>query len=214
LADKAAQGNLAAEESLKKQQEITNNYRDEKRKEEERQAAFEQGKKYAEMALNITNNLIQQGENPIQAAGKGVGIVQVIKALFGKGFFFGTDDTGNKSPVSDEFGAITGFTHENEQVWSKKDRNDVDFATRQELKDAWNLVNSPQMIFGKVLAKQDKEHSPITRELIGEVKSMNRKLDNLPNDFITKEGRDELARLIHISTKGNTTYKTYLNTNA
>ncbi|MFM7852683.1 MAG: hypothetical protein ACKO96_12410, partial [Flammeovirgaceae bacterium] len=71
LADKAAQGNLAAEESLKKQQEITNKYRDEKREEEERQAALEQAKKYAEMAINITNNRIQQGENPIQAAGKG-----------------------------------------------------------------------------------------------------------------------------------------------
>jgi len=213
LKEQAAQGNLAAEASLKEQQKITDKYRDQKQAEEERQAALEQAKKYAEMAINITNNLIQNGENPILAAGKGVGIVQVIKALFGKGFFFGTDDTGKNSPVSDEFGAITGFTHENEQVWSKKDRNDVDYATRQELKDAWKLVNSPQMILGKVPSKQDVAHSPITRELIGEVKSMNKKLDNMPNEFFSTEVIDGVLAAAHNRIIGNTHYKRF-NTNA
>lgn len=212
LAQKATQGNLAAEESLKKQQEITNQYRDRRREEEEREAALQEAKKLTEMALNITNNLIQKGEQPLVAAGKGISIAQVLKSIFGKGFFFGTDDTGSKSPVSDEYGKITGFTHENEQVWSKKDREAVDFATRDQLKKAWQFMNSPQMIIGHIpVAKQDNTHSPILKEQLKKLDQMSAKLDKLPNEFFSTEVVDGVLKAVQTKIDGNTVKKKYYN---
>jgi hypothetical protein len=210
LAQKASQGNLLAEESLKKQQEITNKYRDKRQREEEREQRLEQAKKFAEMATNITNSLIQKGGEPIGSAGKAIGLVGAIKALFGGGFFFGTDDTGNNSPVADGYGKITGFTHENEQVWSKKDRADVGFASREDLKKAFQFMNSPQMILGNIKTTTDTTHAPILKEQLAKLDEMSSKLDRIPNEFFSQEIVDGVLSAVHIKKSGNTTTKRYI----
>jgi len=210
LAQKASQGNLLAEESLKKQQEITNKYRDKRQREEEREQRLEQAKKFAEMATNITNSLIQKGGEPIGSAGKAIGLVGAIKALFGGGFFFGTDDTGNSSPVADGYGKITGFTHENEQVWSKKDRADVGFASREDLKKAFQFMNSPQMILGNIKTTTDTTHAPILKEQLAKLDEMSSKLDRIPNEFFSKEMIDGVLTAVHTKKVGNTINKRYI----
>ena len=210
LAQKASQGNLLAEESLKKQQEITNKYRDQRRQEEEKEQALQQAKKYVEIALNITNSLIQKGGDPITSAGKSIGLVSVIKGLFGKGFFFGTDDTGSDSPVKDSYGKITGFTHENEQVWSKQDRADVGFASRKELKNAWDFMHSPNMIMPKISPQTDITHAPILREQLRKLDQMNNKLDKIPSEFFSTEVIQGVLTAVHVKQDGNTTTKRYI----
>jgi hypothetical protein len=210
LAQKASQGNLLAEESLKKQQEITNKYRDQRRQEEEKEQALQQAKKYVEIALNITNSLIQKGGEPITSAGKSIGLVSVIKGLFGKGFFFGTDDTGSNSPVADGYGKITGFTHENEQVWSKKDRSDVGFASRAELKKSWDFMNSANMLLPKISTQTDVTHAPILREQLKKLDQMNNKLDKIPNEFFSTEVIQGVLTAVHVKQEGNTTTKRYI----
>jgi hypothetical protein len=209
LAQKASQGNLLAEESLKKQQEITNKYRDQRRQEEEKEQALQQAKKYVEIALNITNSLIQKGGEPITSAGKSIGIVSVIKGLFGKGFFFGTDDTGSNSPVSDGYGKITGFTHEKEQVWSQKDRADVGFASRAELKKSWDFMNSANMIIPKISTQTDVTHAPILKDQLRELSQIHKELKSQPKEFMAKEVVDDFLRIVHTRVEGNTTYKKY-----
>jgi hypothetical protein len=209
LAQKASQGNLLAEESLKKQQEITNKYRDQRRQEEEKEQALQQAKKYVEIALNITNSLIQKGGEPITSAGKSIGLVSVIKGLFGKGFFFGTDDTGSNSPVADGYGKITGFTHENEQVWSKKDRSDVGFASREELKKSWDFMNSANMLLPKISTKTDVTHAPILKDQLRELSQIHKELKSQPKEYMSKEVIDDFLRIVHTRVEGNTTYKKY-----
>ena len=51
------------------------------------------------------------------------------------GNFHGTDDTGTAGNVKDNHGTVTGWVHENEQVWSKADRSQVGWKSREEIKD-------------------------------------------------------------------------------
>lgn len=81
--------------------------------------------------------LRQPNNNPTTAGLKAVANVTLFKAL-AKGiasFFVGTDDTGKANEPLDSNGGRLAVLHDNEQVWSKSDRAEVGFRTRDDIKD-------------------------------------------------------------------------------
>lgn len=215
LAQKAAQGNLLAEESLKKQQEITNKYRDQRREEEEKEQALQQAKKYVEIALNITNSLIQKGGEPITSAGKSIGLVSVIKGLFGKGFKDGADMLGDKGSGLDGEGGRLIMAHPEERIMTKGhnkaliNANGGKLPTNDYVVKAFQLMHSPNMIMPKISPQTDITHAPILQDQLRELSQMNKELRSRPKEFMSKEVVDDILRIVHTRIEGNTTYKKY-----
>lgn len=79
--------------------------------------------------------------------GKTIADTAVLTALINSlSFFHGTDETPDDVMFADKHGGVTGFVHAKEQVWSQKDRSDVGFRTRDEIKDIVNrdLITDPK----------------------------------------------------------------------
>jgi tape measure domain-containing protein len=216
LAQKASQGNLLAEESLKKQQEITNKYRDKRQREEEREQRLEQAKNFAEMATNITNSLIQKGGEPIGSAGKAIGLVGAIKALFGGGFKDGTDMLGDNGKGLDGQGGRLILAHKKERIMTEGhnqaliNANGGKLPTNDYVVKAFQLMNSPNMILGSIKTTTDTTHAPILKEQLAKLDEMSSKLDRIPNEFFSKEMIDGVLTAVHTKKVGNTINKRYI----
>ena len=60
----------------------------------------------------------------------------MLKELVGSFVFKdGTDDTGTVRNPLDKDGGRLALLHDNEQIWSKKDRSEIGFRSRDEVKD-------------------------------------------------------------------------------
>ncbi len=125
---------------------------------------------------------VQSGsETPVaDTARDAVLITNLINSL--TGFFHGTDDTGTGT-LKDKYGTITGFTHDNEQVWSKKDRNDVGWRSRDQIKDIvkdWeNSTVTESLDYPAAIPKE--RPSKANNALIGEVKNLRNEVKDLKN---------------------------------
>jgi len=73
---------------------------------------------------------------------KTISDIAVLKALAGGlTAFDGVDDTGGRGDL-DGKGGKAWILHPNEQVWSKKDRGEVGFRSREEMKDIVKMYDN------------------------------------------------------------------------
>ena len=110
-------------------------------------------------------------------------------------FFHGTDDTGKGGAVSDSYGAVTGYTHEDEMVLSKKDRGDIGFdKTRVDIKDAFAFQDMHQFDQVPIIQVQRFESNT---EVLQKFDVLAEKLDNLPHRMprIVDEKFDEKSKV-------------------
>jgi len=131
LRDKAQEGRLESEESLafEQKQEI----------ELARQKEREQKRQQRTQAFFSVLSSFQANDGNLA---KTISDISVLKALAG-GFtaFDGVDDTGGRGNI-DSKGGKAWILHPNEQVWSKADRNEVGFRSREEVKDIVKMFDS------------------------------------------------------------------------
>jgi len=126
-------------------------------------------------------NVQSDSKTPVaDTARDAVLITNLINSL--TGFFHGTDDTGTGT-LKDKYGTITGFTHDNEQVWSKKDRNEVGWRSRDQIKDIvkdWeNSTVTESLDYPAAIPKE--RPSKANNALIGEVKNLRNEVKDLKN---------------------------------
>lgn len=131
LRSRANEGQLDAQESLafeqKKEAELERE-RERTRKNQERTKAF-----FAVLSSFNSND----GD-----LAKTIADVSVLKALAGGlTAFDGVDDTGGRGDL-DSKGGKAWILHPNEQVWSKKDRGEVGFRSREEMKDIVKMYDN------------------------------------------------------------------------
>tara|TARA_R110000824_G_scaffold85121_3_gene211820 strand:+ start:11131 stop:14517 length:3387 start_codon:yes stop_codon:yes gene_type:complete len=131
LTEKANQGQLAAADSLafeQKQEAELERDREETRKKQERTKAF----------FAVLDSFNANDGN----VGKTISDIAVLKAL-ASGFtaFDGVDDTGSRGNL-DSKGGKAWILHPNEQVYSKKDREDLGFRSREEVKDIVKMYDN------------------------------------------------------------------------
>lgn len=99
------------------------------------------------IVLENIGNLVEQGMSIEQATAKSFSAIEIVKTLLSglSGFYDGTDDTGTVTNPLDNKGGRLAILHDNEQVWSKKDREKVGFKTRDEViqaaQDGWKLAS-------------------------------------------------------------------------
>ncbi len=131
LRSRANEGQLDAQESLafeqKKEAELERE-RERARKRQERTKAF----------FAVLDSFNANEGN----LAKTIADVSVLKALAGGlTAFDGVDDTGGRGNL-DSKGGKAWILHPNEQVWSKKDRSEVGFRTREEMKDIVKMYDN------------------------------------------------------------------------
>ena len=135
----AENGNIKAEQSYAQEQEIIREANLQKQKELQRQQRI----KLAETVFSTYSNKLNNPETSKNAVGetiKDVGILQAFINSLPK-FFHGTEDTGTKGFLSDQFGAITGVTHSNERVVNAKDNSHLKGISNERLVDIVKLHN-------------------------------------------------------------------------
>jgi len=132
----AAEGQQDAQDSLaaaqRREAELQRQKLEEQKKQERAQIAL--------AALQTYSAGLDAGQTPGQSFANAIALSgQLLAAV--EGFYHGTDDTGDGSGavLRDKHGAITGYTHKNEQVWSEKDRSEVGYRTREEIKSIVNM---------------------------------------------------------------------------
>ena len=139
-------------------------------------------------------------------------IAQLKIAIAALDFFYeGTDDTGKAQGALDANGGRLAVLHDNEQVWSKKDRSDVGNRSRGELKEIVRLHDSD--IIDQVGSPQLDIHRFISNEsLLSEVSKMvhaqqltNETIKDLPSKMPvqTKDWDVESKALVHGLKTGN-----------
>lgn len=129
-------GNAEANKSLadeeNKQVEL-----EKKKLEEEKRRAREQ---FVVAGVQAYANSLKSGKEPPQAIAETITsqkvLTEILKSL--SPFYHGTDDTGDgsNSVLSDKYGKITGYTHENEMVLSAKEKKEIGDKSRKEVVNA------------------------------------------------------------------------------
>tara|TARA_R110000751_G_scaffold46884_3_gene105085 strand:+ start:3483 stop:6947 length:3465 start_codon:yes stop_codon:yes gene_type:complete len=201
LKSKAEEGQLDAEESLafeqKKEAEL------ERERERTRKS---QAKAKAFFAI-LTSFNANDGD-----IGKTISDTAVLKSL-ASGFtaYDGVDDTGGRGNIDSKGGKLWTL-HPNEQVWSKKDRGEVGFRDRDEIKNIVGLYDSGVLTS---LMQHDKSQdiiSPLSLKLNGlsgnaDVVNKLNQLNQSIKGIDIPEGMvniDEVKGLINlVSRKGN-----------
>ncbi len=134
-------GNADAQKSLAAEERRTAEL--ERKKEQNRKKA-----QRAEAAIALLKNLGENGGDLGQTLGNYNAIIAAIQAA--PSFFVGSDDIGTVGNSLDSNGGRMIMAHDNEQIWSKSDRAEVGFKTRDEIKDIVNsenrgLITDPSM---------------------------------------------------------------------
>jgi len=201
LRTKANEGQLAAEESLAFEQKREAELERERERTRKRQAQAK--------AFFAVLTAYQQNDGDI---GKTITDIAVLKGLASTFTAYdGVDDTGGRGNV-DKKGGKTWTLHPNEQVWSKKDRGEVGFRNRDEIKDIVKLYDNDLM---GGLMKYDKSSEIInplsfklnglggSKEIVNKLNTLNQSVKgiNIPEGMVNI---DEVRGLINlISKRGN-----------
>jgi len=131
LRDKAQEGQLDSQESLafeqKQELELQRQKEREQKRQERTQAFFAVLSSFNSNDGNLAKTITD---------------ISVLKALAGGlTAFDGVDDTGGRGDL-DSKGGKAWILHPNEQVWSKKDRGEVGFRSREEMKDIVKMYDN------------------------------------------------------------------------
>lgn len=213
LRDKAAQGQLASEESLafeqKKEAQLEKQRKREQKQQQRAQALF--------TVLSTFQSNVNAGvSNPLQKTFADVAVLKGLANTLGSAFD-GMDDTGGRGNVDSKGGKLM-VIHPHEQIYSKKDRRDLGFRNRDEVK---NIVKSYDNGTLADMMKFDKGNdilSPSAFMLNGlmDTKLLSNKLDQVVksiNSIDIPEGMvhiDEVRKLMLLqSRKGNKITKEY-----
>lgn len=201
LRSKANEGQLDAQESLAFEQ----------KRQAELEREQERTRKRQEKAKAFFTVLTAFNENDGDL-GKTISDISVLKGLAsGLTAYDGVDDTGGRGSVDKKGGKIWTL-HPNEQVWSKKDRGDVGFRNRDEIKQIVGLYDNGVMSNMMNFDKSQEIINPIAFKLNGmggssEIVSKLTQLNHSIQGIDIPEGMvniDEVRGLINlISKKGN-----------
>lgn len=183
----------------------------EKTKAKEKEAKKQETLERIKVAYSLFEASISKGDNIGTASAKttaGMSIVEAIIQSFKK-FYHGTDDTGSTGMMRDQFGAITGVTHENETVLSKSDKKDLGFISRQDLKEKVKLANS--ILYEKQLKTSTTQNFGFAENVANSLNPLGGKLDRLislienqPTQTLSEEVVDGIGRAVVATyTKGN-----------
>ncbi len=212
--DKDLEANQDRQESLKRlaeegdetaEQNLANTQKRQAELEREREAAVKKQKRFelGLAAIQSYSSAVENGEkNPLA---KTISDISVLTAFIDNlpGFFHGTENTGTEGLLSDQYGKITGFTHENERVLTADQNKMVGNISNMELAMlAQNSKNSNKSseVFdnNKILEGLNRVESAIKsqRELIGT--EYDGKIESVISTF-KKQGKIERK---HESKKG------------
>jgi hypothetical protein len=162
-----AQNNLA--ENQKRQAELER----QREKELKRQKQFE----LALAAARAYSANVAAGEkNPLAKTLTDVTLLEAfIESL--TGFYHGTEDTGTKGPLSDEYGVITGYTHANERVMTAEQNS---FLPK-------NLSNWELVRLANMNQEQPKESTLLVAGLQDVKRAIEKKPSYLGRDYSATE---------------------------
>ena len=198
LQNKADQGRLESDESLTLEKKRAAELEKEKIREQKRQ---ERTKAFFAVLDSFNNN---KGD-----IGKTITDVGVLKSLAGTlTAFDGVDDTGGRGEIDSKGGKLWTL-HPNEQVWSKKDRGDVGFRNREEIKDIVNLHDSGAMSDFMRFDKSNEIMNPSgfalnglgnNKAVVNELKGLKRSIESIKIPETTVNA-DELRNIMTITKK-------------
>lgn len=203
LKEQANAGVDTAKQSLAQLQEAEIEANKKKQAEQKKQESLEKIK----IAYGILEQFIAKGDNVASATAKTNASMSIIEAFLNgfKKYFHGTDDTGNGSHISDQYGKITGLTHENEQVWSYKDRSEVGFISRKEAKKkiifADAVIANPMLYYSSISDKAvnltlDTGLNQENKILASKLDRVISVLENQPTQTISEEVIDGIGRAV------------------
>lgn len=137
LRELARQGVQDAENNLAETQKRQAELEREREQALKRQKAFELGL----AAARAYSANVATGEG--NALGKTITDISLLQAFVDRlqGFYYGTEDTGDKGVLRDEHGVITGYTHKNERVLTEQQNK----ALKPMQMSNWDLVRYAQM---------------------------------------------------------------------
>ena len=177
LQDKANQSRLSAEESIsfeiKQQAEL------ERKRENERKNAIRT------QALFTVLESYNKNDGDL---GKTITDMAAVKALANSltGFYFGTDDTGSDGKLKDQYGKITGYTHENEMVFNAKEKVRMGNKSRKEVIDIVNNHDSGlisnEILYQKRELLSERSIKIDNSKVVKKIDEGNRLLKSMHND--------------------------------
>ena len=203
LREKANEGQLASQESLAFEQK--------REAELEKQRAREQKRQQKVQALftvlsTFQANVNSGASNPLAKTFADVAVLKSLAGTLGSAYD-GVDDTGDRGKVDSKGGKLW-VLHPNEQVWSKKDRNDVGFRDRNEIKDIVKMYDNGML---DNLSKMDNSSNFINPSafvvngldsniVVNKLDQLNRTLKQMeiPKGMVNI---DEVRKLITLTTK-------------
>lgn len=204
LREAARQGTDTAEESLAAQKEITQKRLDEKDREAQIQADIEKLK----IAYDLFSKFIENGDSIQSASAKtSVGIKAIENLVAGlkslKKYFNGTDDTGTVGGMSDQYGKITGVTHENEMVFSAEQKKAMGDKKRSEIIDivqkndrglAKTTIHKRE--FNESLNWRNSQKQESMQPLLNKVDELTKVIQSRPTEVFTEEWVEGLGWLL------------------
>lgn len=183
LRERATRGQLEAEQSLAVEKQREAELEKERQKAQKR---LQQQQALFTVLSTYQSNVAKGDPTPLQSTIRDIGVIRALASTLSSAYD-GVDDTGNAGNV-DKKGGKLWVLHPNEQVWSKKDRKEVGFRNRDEIKDIVKMhdtgIYSDLMMYDKTQGLNNVG-SYMINGMLGNNKQILTKLDQL-NESISK----------------------------
>jgi len=183
LRERATRGQLEAEQSLAVEKQREAELEKERQKAQKR---LQQQQALFTVLSTYQSNVAKGDPTPLQSTIRDIGVIRALASTLSSAYD-GVDDTGNAGNV-DKKGGKLWVLHPNEQVWSKKDRKEVGFRNRDEIKDIVKMhdtgIYSDLMMYDKTQGLNNVG-SYMINGMLGNNKQILSKLDQL-NESISK----------------------------
>lgn len=183
LRERATRGQLEAEQSLAVEKQREAELEKERQKAQKR---LQQQQALFTVLSTYQSNVAKGDPTPLQSTIRDIGVIRALASTLGSAYD-GVDDTGSAGNI-DKKGGKLWVLHPNEQVWSKKDRKEVGFRDREEIKDIVKMhdtgIYSDLMMYDKTQGLNNVG-SYMLNGMLGNNKQILSKLDQL-NESISK----------------------------
>jgi hypothetical protein len=142
------------------------------------------------------------------AAASGITLSQISSFVSGvrqlPGFYEGTENTGDKGPMRDKHGVITGYTHKNERVINEAGNNELRGLSNDEVVEAGKMYKEGRFQY---MIRTPRHNDGSTRdkvrhkETIKELRDIKKGIENIPEPvYYWDEIQDGISKR---SRKGN-----------
>lgn len=139
LRENAKEGQLDADQSIAAEQKREAELEKQRERERKRQ---QQTQAFFSVLSAFQANVSSGSATPLLDTIRDVGVLKALAS--GLSAYDGVDDTGGRGDIDSKGGKIWTL-HPNEQVWSKKDRSEVGFRNRKEIKDIVGMYDNGMM---------------------------------------------------------------------